>query len=156
MVFSARGGISLSQLAEELRTKDLYHAAFGAWARRNLEEALSYVSDDIHHILNVDGSIAPFAASTSSKVELRQRLELLLNMFDFGALVTDDLIVRGREARARMKIVYIHKPAEERLITTFRIIAHQRKGLFYRIEQYHDAAYIEAFARRVAMLKEDC
>ncbi|MFY0611321.1 MAG: nuclear transport factor 2 family protein [Hyphomicrobiaceae bacterium] len=135
-----RGGNRL-----EYRTRRVFEQAMTAWANQDLDRALRFVSDDIVHTLNVDGELVPFAASVKGKGAMREKLELMLETFEIGAYVTDHLSVQGHVVRANMKAVYIHLASGERLITKFRYVIEQRNGLMVRINEFHDAAYLEAF-----------
>jgi len=134
----------------EERTKQVFEQTMTAWVNQDLDRALSFVSDNIVHSLNVDGEVVPFAASVRGKTAMREKLELMLKMFEIGAYVTDHLSLQGTIARANMKVIYIHLASGERLITKFRYVIEQRDGLIIRIKEFHDAAYLEAFMRYIA------
>lgn len=134
----------------EVKTRELFKKTFSAWANRDLEQALTTLSDDVVHVLNVDGAVAPFAASVAGKSNLREKLQLILDTFDFSAFVTDYLVVEQNVARARMKIIFDHKATGERLKTNFSFVVTQRNDQIVRIEEHHDAAYVEAFARLIS------
>jgi len=110
---------------------------------------MCFIGDNVVHILNVDGQVAPFAASTTGKAALRDKLQLLLDTFDFGAFVTDSLKVERNVARAHIKIIYMHFDTGERLNVSFRFNIAQRDGLIVHMDEFHDAAYLEAFVRLV-------
>jgi len=137
-------------LSQEAETRRVFQGAVSAWANRDLDLAMSFMSDEVVHILNVDGEVAPFAASTNGKAALRTKLQLLLDTFDFGALVTDHLKIDGAVARAGIKIIYIHIGSGERLNVRFRFIVEQHHGLIVRMDEFHDAAYLESFVRLVS------
>ena len=75
---------------------------------------------------------------------------MVLDTFEIGAYVTDHIAVQREMLRANMKIVYIHRASGERLITRFRFAIRLRNGLMQRIDEFHDAAYLEAFMRFVS------
>lgn len=130
-----------------LDTRCVFERAATAWSNYQLEQTLSFMSEDVEHTLNVDGELVPFAASVKGKAAMRKKLQLVLNTFEIGAYVTDHIAVRGDWLRANMKIVYIHRASGERLITRFRFVIRQRNGLMEQIDEFHDAAYLEAFMR---------
>ena len=139
--------------SEHETTRRLFLDCLAAWTNRDLEGALSFMTEDVVHILNIDGAVVPFAASVEGKPALREKLQFLLDTFEFGALVNDGLRVEGRKATGHYKFIYIHFASGERLSGSFRFITEQRDGLIFRMEEYHDAAYVEAFVRLVSMPK---
>ena len=134
----------------ETRTRKIFEETMTAWANQDLDRALRFVSEDIIHTLNVDGELVPFAASVKGKAAMREKLEVMLKAFEIGACVTDHVSVQGNIIRANMKAIYIHLASGERLITKFRYVIEQRDGLMMRINEFHDAAYLEAFMRFIA------
>ena len=130
-----------------LATRRIFERAATAWSNYQLEEVLSFMSDDVEHTLNVDGEVVPFAASVKGKVAMRKKLQMVLDTFEIGAYVTDHIAVQGEMLRANMKIIYIHRASGERLIARFRFVIRQRNGLMEQIDEFHDAAYLEAFMR---------
>jgi len=137
--------------AQEVLTGRTFRCAVSAWANRDLDAVMRTMSDDVVHNLNVDGTLVPFAASVTGKAALREKLQLMLDTFEFGAFVTEGLKIDGSVARAQIKIIYIHFGTGERLNVSFRFIVEQRDGLIVRMDEFHDAAYLEAFVRLVSM-----
>lgn len=137
-------------IAIENQTRQTYRQAVSAWVDRDLEATLSFISDDVVHVLQTDAACGPAAAlSTTGKAGLRDRLEAILDAFYCAAMVTDVLKVDGTKARASLKIIYIHVATGERLVTKLRLYVEVRDGLIRHMEEYHDAAYLEAFLRLV-------
>jgi hypothetical protein len=98
--------------SEEAVTLRVSQGIISAWADRDLELTLSFVSDDIVHDLNIDGNLVPIGASTEGKVALREKLQMFLDTFEFGALVTETIKIEGSIARIRLKIfTFISPPA---------------------------------------------
>ena len=131
----------------DLITRRIFESAATAWSNYQIERTLSFMSEDVVHTLNVDGELVPFAASVRGKAAMREKLGMMLDPFEIGAYVTDHLTVQGNNLRANMKIIYIHQASGERLITNFRLAIEQRDGLMVQIDEFHDAAYLEAFVR---------
>jgi ketosteroid isomerase-like protein len=144
----------LDRISDAETTQRLFLDCLGAWANRDLEGTLGFFTEDVVHILNIDGTVAPFAASVEGKPALREKLLLLLDTFDVGTLINDGHRVEGCRASGSYKFTYIHRATGERLSGSFRFVIEQRGGLIFRMEEYHDAAYVEAFVRLVAMPKE--
>jgi ketosteroid isomerase-like protein len=139
--------------ADRELTLRIVEDAISAWANRDLERTLSYMHEDVVHRLNVNSETVPFGGSTFGKAALRQKLQLLLDTFEFGAFVTEHAKVDETVVRVRIKIIYIHFLTGERLNVRFRFVITHHDGLITRIEELHDAAYVEAFMRLVATQK---
>jgi hypothetical protein len=75
----------------------------------------------------------------------------MLDTFDFGAFVTDSLRIEGPTAYSSVKIIYIHWGTGERLNVRFRFNVTQRDGKIVHIDEFHDAAFLEAFSRFVGI-----
>lgn len=133
----------------EEMTRALVEGMLYTWAARDITGTLAYMDERVVHALNVDDELIPYGAATVGKRALRAKLQLVLDQFDFGAYVTDHLTINDTTARARLKIIYIHKPTGARLITRFRMVVTQHAGRIIRIDEYYDAAYLEAFTRYV-------
>lgn len=133
-----------------LITQRIFESAATGWANHDIERTLGFMSEDVVHTLNVDGELVPFAASVRGKAAMREKLTIVLDTFEIGAYVTDHLSVQSNKLRANMKMIYIHRNSGERLITNFRYVIEQLDGVMVRIDEFHDAAYLEAFVRYVS------
>jgi len=131
-----------------------FHKAHLAWADGDLERFLSYFHEDIIHTVNVDGLAVPYASSGVGKEDVRQRMELLLNIFVVDAFVVENIVHNEETSRSNVLGYYKHKKTGERLDVKFRFVGWMNDGLITRLEEYHDAAYVEAFERFVFHLQE--
>jgi ketosteroid isomerase-like protein len=129
----------------------VFHQAHLAWADGDLEAFLALLADDIVHVVNVDG--VPYAASAHGKVEVRARFQVLLDTFVVNAFVVESLVHGPEYSRTVVLGYYKHKRTGERLDIRVRFQGWVRDGLLVRIEEHHDAAYVEAFQRFVAHLE---
>jgi len=126
-----------------------------AWTHRDIEAALSFMTEDVVHVLNIDGTIAPYFASVEGKSALREKLQLLLDTFDFCAVTNDSVRGDDSKAAASFKFNYRHVATRERLTGRFRFVIYLRDGMICRIEEIHDAAYVEAFVRLISTPRND-
>jgi ketosteroid isomerase-like protein len=141
---------TLKALIEENTTRQVFQGAVSAWAGRDLDGLMHYIGDEIANVINVDPSVVPFAPSVVGKAAYRDKLQHILNSFEFASYVTNHLAVDGDTARANMKIIWYHIATGERLQTSFRFLVEQRGGRITRINQFYDAAYLETFARLIS------
>ncbi|PPD29077.1 MAG: hypothetical protein CTY20_07560 [Hyphomicrobium sp.] len=124
-----------------------------AWGESDLEGFLACLTEDVVYAVNVDGLQVPYAASTAGKQPLRERLTLLLNTFEIQAFVIQGLAHDADCIRTSVLGFYKHKKTGERLDVRLRFVTYVASSLITRIEEYHDAAYVEAFQRFVAYLE---
>lgn len=147
--FQRTNDITANRTAEQV-TRDVVSRTLSAWANRDLDATLAGMSEDVEHVINVDGSLAPYAESTRGKAALRPKLQVLLDTFEFNAFVVDSLTVQDVTARASVMIMYVHKVTRDRLDVRFRFVFTVADGLITRMEEYHDKTLVEAFMRLVA------
>lgn len=125
------------------------HKALERWAAGDLEGALAQFSEDIVYLINVDGLAVPFVSSSLGKEDLRQRLQLLLDTFTVDLFKPDRIVAEGDHYRSVVEASYTHKTTAEVLSVRIRFRVWFRSGLIYRMDEHHDAAYVEAFQRFV-------
>jgi ketosteroid isomerase-like protein len=145
---------TLKTLIEENTTRHVFQGAVSAWAGRDLDGLMHFIGDEIANDINVDPSVVPFAPSVVGKAAYRDKLQHILDNFEFASYVTNHLVVDGGTARANMKIIWYHTTTGERLQTSFRFLVEQREGRITRINQFYDAAYLETFARLISTPQE--
>ena len=117
------------------------------WANREIEPALDCMTDDIQHVVNIDGQTTPVGATSVGKPQLREKLQLILDTFLFDAYVVDYLKETDGGARAGLLVYYRHRISGGTLNVRYRLVFTLRDGLIAVVEELHDAAYVEAFMR---------
>lgn len=132
-------------------TRDVATRALQRWGERDLDGTLELIAEDVVHVLNIDGNLAPFAKSVAGKAELRPKLQSMLDALWFEQFDIVSVKALDTCARALITIRYRHRQTGEELATTFRMIMEVTDGLITLMEEYHDAAYVEAFLRLVSM-----
>ncbi len=129
--------------------------AISCWGESNLEGLLSCFTDDVVYNVNVDGQQVPYAASAIGKDAVRPRLQLLLDTFEIQAFVPESIIHAAECTRVRILGFYKHRRTGERLDIFPHFHLYVRDGLAYRVDELHDAAYVEAFQRFVTYLEAE-
>jgi ketosteroid isomerase-like protein len=119
------------------------------WAASDLEGFLSLITDDILYTVNVDGLAVPYASSALGKEDLRQRLQLLLDTFTVDMFEPERIVAEPDHYRSVVEAKYTHKTTGEVLAVRVRFRVWFRAGLIFRMDEHHDAAYVEAFQRFV-------
>jgi ketosteroid isomerase-like protein len=131
----------------------VFYRAHAAWGRSDLEGYLAFLTDDVVHAVNIEGQEVPYAIGTQGKAALRARLQLLLDTFVIDAFVVEDVVNETEFSRSRVLGYYKHRKTGERLDMKMRFQAWEKDGQFYRVEEFYDAAYLEAFERFVTHLQ---
>jgi ketosteroid isomerase-like protein len=128
-------------------TREIVGRCTSAWEARDLDATLACMDDDIVYELNVDPRVAPFAGTVGGKAAVREKLQLILDTFLFDAYIVETMKVAGPVARCSIQIYYRHRASNVPIDVRFRLVFTQTDGLISRLEEYHDAAYVEAFLR---------
>ena len=125
-------------------------ASLEAWARRDLEQSLSYMDDDVVFTFNAGEGQLLLAGASRGKDEVRRRLQEILDLFDFQALVLESLRDDGETVRTSMLFYYRHKASGLNVEGRYRQVVRVESGLIVRVDEYHDAAAVDAFLRLAA------
>jgi ketosteroid isomerase-like protein len=125
------------------------HKALERWAAGDLEGALAQFSEDIVYLINVDGLAVPFVSSSLGKEDLRQRLQLVIDMFEQEKFEPESIVHEADHSRALVVVENKHRATGERLCLRMRLRYWTENGLIVRAEEHLDAQYVETFQRFV-------
>ncbi len=123
--------------------------AHHAWQAGDFDAFLSQLGEDIVYTVNVDGMQVPYAMSAVGKTDVQDRLQLLLDPFVVTTFDVESLVHDPDFSRSVVHGVYRHRATGEVLDIKLRFHAWVEDGLLTRIEEIHDARYIEAYERFV-------
>lgn len=135
--------------------RSIVRFAHDRWGEGDLEAFLRCLADDIVYTVNVDAGEVPYAKSTVGKDEMRGHLQLLLDTFVINAFVIESLVHEDEFSRTTVLGYYKHKKTGERLDVRIRFRLWVRDGLITRLEEYHDAPYVESFERFVRFIEQN-
>lgn len=127
----------------------VFSRAHLAWEAGDFERFMSYIADDIVYLVNVDGMQVPYAMSAVGKADVQDRLQLLLDTFEVKKFKIERLVSEVDYSRSLVHAVYRHKKTGEVLDVKVRFQGWVKDGLLTRLEEIHDARFIEAFERFV-------
>lgn len=127
--------------------------ALHAWKAQDLDRLMTYVTEDILYLVNVDGIQVPYAMSAVGKEDLRGRLQLVIDTFALQTYTIDTVVHDPDHSRARAHGVYRHRNTGEILDIRFSFCAWFADGLLSRVHELHDASYIVAFEQFVFHLQ---
>jgi ketosteroid isomerase-like protein len=126
-----------------------FETAHVRWAASDLEGFLELLTEDVLYNVNVDGLAVPYASSALGKEDVRQRLQLLLDTFSVDKFEPESIVSEGDRWRSIVIGHYTHHETREVLRVRVRFRVWFRDGLICRMDEHHDAAYVEAFQRFV-------
>jgi ketosteroid isomerase-like protein len=123
--------------------------AHEAWAAGDFEGFLSLLDDDIIYLVNVDGMQVPYAMSAVGKTDVQDRLQLLLDTFVVTKFEPEKIVDEADHSLSVVHGVYRHKKTGEILDIKLRFRGWIANGVITRLEEIHDARFIEAYERFV-------
>lgn len=134
--------------------RSIVRFAHERWGEGDLDALLGCFADDVVYTVNVDAREVPYAMSTVGKEDMRGHLQLLLDTFVINAFVIESLVHEREFTRTTVLGYYKHKKTGERLDVRIRFRFWVRDNLITRLEEYHDAPYVESFERFVRFLQQ--
>jgi ketosteroid isomerase-like protein len=132
----------------------VFRLAVRHWSDGNFDGVLALLADDIVHTVNVDALQIPWVSSAEGKANVSARLKLIIDTFVVDAFIIEALVHEGEDIRATVLGYHVHRKTRERLDVRVRFRVRVRDGLIVRIDEFLDAAYIEAFERFVRYLEQ--
>lgn len=132
----------------------VFRRAVRCWSDEDFEGTVALLADDIVHTVNVDALQIPWVSSAEGKANVSARLKLIADTFVINAFVLETITYEEGEIRATVLGYHVHRKTRERLDVRVRFRVRVRDGLIVRIDEFLDAAYIEAFQRFVSYLEQ--
>ena len=133
------------------------------WSVQDVEMTVAHVHEDFVYALYVSETALPYGGETRGKENVRAVLYAILADFDYLRYepeiisVEGDVVrvaVEGDVVRVAVAFTYHHRRTGEDLSGTKRMVFQLADGLITRIDEYHDAAKVEAFMRLAAQRTE--
>lgn len=119
------------------------------WLAQDIEGTVATGAEDIVFALHISNDALPFGGETHGRDACRSLLYTILADFDY---LRYEPVVLGEEdgvVRVQVSFHYHHRRTGENLIGTKRLVFKVRDGLIVRLDEYHDAGFVEAFMRLV-------
>jgi len=134
--------------------RELFMRAHELWGTGRFDDFMQMMHEDILYIVNVDGQQVPYAMSAVGREDLRDRFELLLRTFNVTHFELLGVYPEPEHITSLVHGIYHHKATGEILDIKVRFRAwfiHDK--IITRLEEIHDARYIEAFERFVYFIE---
>ncbi|NJO21825.1 MAG: SnoaL-like domain-containing protein, partial [Sphingomonadales bacterium] len=117
------------------------------WSVQDVEMTVAHVHDDFVYALYISETALPYGGETRGKDNVRAVLYAILAEFDYLCYDPEIVAVEGDVVRVAVTFVYHHRRTGENLSGTKRMVFKLADGVITRIDEYHDAAKVEAFMR---------
>jgi ketosteroid isomerase-like protein len=118
-----------------------------SWMAQDVEMTVAHAADDVVYALHISNEALPFGGETHGKERIKGVLYAILADFDYLKYEPVILSVRGDVVRVQVSYVYHHRRTGEDLVGSKRLVIKLKDGLVTRVDEYHDAALVEAFMR---------
>ena len=127
--------------------RELIETTLRFWRVHDVEQTLVTIADDIVYQIYTAQSATPLSGQTSGKEAFGDFLYELLAHFDYLSYEPTILEVHDGVARIQTQYVLRHRASGETLEGSKRSVCTITNDLIARIDEYHDAALVEAFMR---------
>lgn len=124
------------------------------WSVQDVELTIDHVHEDFVYALYISETALPYGGETRGKENVRAVLYAILAEFDYLRYEPEIVAVEGNVVRTSVAFVYHHRRTGENLSGTKRMVLRLKDGFITRIDEYHDAAKVEAFMRLAAQRTE--
>jgi hypothetical protein len=120
------------------------------WSVQDVQMACSVLADDCVLTMNIAQTLLPFAGEKRGREAIEAALHTILAEWDYIRFEFTIVSINGALARCKIDYVYRHRRSGADLSGTSRLnIAVGEDGIT-RIDEYHDAAMVEAFVHFLA------
>jgi ketosteroid isomerase-like protein len=126
-----------------------------AWARGDIEEAISYIAEDCVYELHISDEALAHGGVTAGREKIAAVLRQIREDFEYILYRPFKLNANGDTVRHQVEFMYRHLQSGEVLQGRFRMVMQVKDGLIVRADAYHDRAKVEAFLRLVAKREQE-
>jgi hypothetical protein len=76
---------------------------YDAWRAQNLDWMATYLPDDFCHVIHIPVDLHPLGGTRRGKKEALERLQLIVEQFDFVVFDTSDLMIKRTAPPSRYR-----------------------------------------------------
>jgi ketosteroid isomerase-like protein len=135
---------------------EIVRSMWHAYAGRDIEGTLLYVSPDVAFAIFIPVDIVPFGGGeTIGKAALSERLHMVLDQFDTLNYDGTVLGVSGGTVRGHVEFSFRHKRAGEVIQGVMRQVFDVKDGKITRLHEFHDVERLRAFMKLVSFRVKD-
>jgi ketosteroid isomerase-like protein len=113
----------------------------------DVEQVVALLADDVVYQLFASQTALPYGGEWRGTDAVRNVLFDMLAMFDCIEFEPTILYVTDSRARCQIRYVYRHRASGEWLSGTARLVCRIKDGSIARLDEFHDDALLQAFAR---------
>lgn len=126
---------------------DAARACMACWIACDIDGAMELCGPDVVYSLNIDREVMAFAGEAVGKPAVHASFKLLRKEFDYLVVRPKAYLQEGDRVRIPVEFFYRHRASGETISGTMRLVLTWRGGLIRRIDEFADAALVEAFVR---------
>lgn len=130
--------------------RDVVASFLACWSTQDVEMAIQHAHEDVIYALYISQTAIPWGGETRGKAQCRDVLYSILAEFDYLRYEPTIVAIDGDVVRAQVRFVYRHRRTAADLSGSKRLVFTVKDGFIVRVEEYHDAAMVEAFMRLAA------
>jgi len=131
-------------------------AAYAAWAAGDLQATLSWFDEDVEFVIHLPPEVVPFAGPVRGRDKLAQRLQSIIDEFDFIEYVPVQITPYGEAFHSQVRFHYRHKATGLEYEGTMRHTWRIEGDRIMRFEEHHDAERVRAFFQLLQAAKAGC
>lgn len=117
------------------------------WIACDIDGAMELCGPDVVYSLNIDQEVFAFAGEAVGRPAVHASFKLLRKEFDYLVVRPKAYLQEGDTVRIPVEFFYRHRASGETLSGTMRLVLTWHDGLIRRIDEFADAALVEAFVR---------
>src|SRR4030042_3430113 len=115
------------------------------WRARNLDWMATDLPDDFCHVIHIPVDLPPLGGTRCGKKEALERLQLIVEQFDFVVFDTSELLIERNRAAVEGPIHYRHRESGAPFESTKANFWTLEDGWPVKLTEYHEIARAQAF-----------
>ncbi len=128
---------------------------YDAMLRGDVDDAMSFVSDDVQWTMYVDRQVIPFAGESAGRAALRERFEQMLSAWELLRYEFTTLELLGQSARAVIAVAFRFRATGDVIDGSMRLVFRIIGRQIVFADEFHDAERIRAFMALVEAHKNN-
>jgi ketosteroid isomerase-like protein len=138
---------AMDRTRDEMADRALIERFLKYWVAGDVEQVVSLLSDDVVYQLFISQTALPYGGEWRGPDAVKDVFFDMLATFDCIEFEPTILYVTDGRARCQSRYVYRHRASGEWLTGTSRLVVRIRDGAIERLDEFHDDALLQAFAR---------
>lgn len=124
------------------------------WGAQDVDRSMTLLADDAVWNLNISETTLPFAGETRGRENVKAAFFTILKDWDYLYFEPTFISAIGEIVRTHVDFRYRHRHSGLDLAGRYRVVFTVVDGEITRIDEFHDAAMVEAFMRLASRSQE--